>query len=133
MSEESIGVVLESFRRIRPGHVKDSAALWHPDGRATPTPGWPEPGPFVGRDAIVRQLERLFADLSEHHFDDIEVVADSGSWVVVSWRWRIRGAASEIETTLDQATAFRVEDGLIMEAHFRTTVPEALEAAGLSE
>jgi hypothetical protein len=32
----------------------------------------------VGRDAIIRQFERLFADWSEYQIEEIEVAADSG-------------------------------------------------------
>jgi hypothetical protein len=134
MSEENVEVALELFRRFNPEDLKGGwAALWHPEGRSTPAPGWPEPGPFVGRDAIVRQFERLFADWSEYQNEEIEVVADHGDWVVITWLLRTRGAASGIETQLDLAVAMRFEDRHVIEGHFRWTREEALDAAGLSE
>jgi ketosteroid isomerase-like protein len=133
MSEENVEVALETFSRFNPGDLTDWGALWHPDSRATPAEGWVEPGPFVGRDAIIRQFERLFADWSEYRIEQIEVAADSGDWVVVTWRMSTRGAASGIETQIDLAVAYRVRDGMISEGHFRWNRAEALEAAGLSE
>ena len=133
MSQENVDLALEAFRRFNPGDLEDWAALWHPEGRATPADGWPEPGPFVGRDAIVRQFERLFADWSEYHLEEVEAAAVSSDWVVVTWRLRTRGAGSGLETQIDLAAAFRVQDGSIMDGHFCWNREEALEAAGLSE
>jgi ketosteroid isomerase-like protein len=133
MSRENIEVVMESFRLLDPNDLEDWTALWHPEGRATAPDGWPEPGPFIGRDAIVNQFKRIFADWSEYRFEDIEVVAESGDWVVVTWRWHTRGVTSGIETHFDFAGANRVQGGQIIEAHFRWRAQEALEAAGLSE
>jgi ketosteroid isomerase-like protein len=133
MSQENVEVAMETFRRFNPKDLENWAALWHPEGRATPAKGWPEPGPFVGRDAIVRQFERLFADWSEYRNEEIEVAADSGDWVVVTWSLRTRGAASGLESQIDLAAAMRVQDGRIIEGHFRWNRDEALEAAGLRE
>ena len=33
--------------------------LYDPDATATPPPGWPEPGPFAGRDAILREFDHI--------------------------------------------------------------------------
>ena len=133
MSEENVAVVLEAFRRFKPDDIEAWGARLHPDCRSTPVSGWPEPGPFVGRDALVRQFERLVADWAEFEIEKIEAAADSGDWVVVTYTLRTRGAASGVETRIDQAVALRVANGKIIEAHFRWNREEALEAAGLSE
>jgi hypothetical protein len=41
--------------------------------------------------------------------------------------------ASGIETYFDHATAYRLQGGSIIEAHFRWNRDEALEAAGLAK
>ncbi len=133
MSEENVEIVLEAFRRLDPNDLTKFAALWHPESRVTAVDGWPEPGPFIGREAIVRQFERFVADVSENRFEEIEVAADSGEWVVATWLWRTRGEASGIETQIDLAGAFRAQDGMIIETHFRWNLEDALKAAGLSE
>lgn len=131
MSEENVEVVLELFRDFDPSDP-DWAAVWDPDSRTTPAIGWPEPGPFVGREAVIRQFQRLLDDWSESRFEQVEVIADREGWVVVTWRWLTRGAASGIEAQFDVAAAFSVEDGRVKEGHFRWNADEALEAAGLS-
>jgi ketosteroid isomerase-like protein len=133
MSRENVEAVLPAFHLLEANDFEQWAALWHPEARATAPTGWPEPGPFVGRDAIVRQFERITADWQEHHFEDIELVADSGDWVVFTYRWHARGRTSGINTRFDLAVASRVQDGRTIEAHFRWNRDEALEAAGVSE
>jgi ketosteroid isomerase-like protein len=132
MSEENVEVVMESFRRFDPNDMEEWATLLHPDCRVTAPDGWPEPGPFVGREAVVRQFERIFADWSEYRFEDIEVVAESEEWVVITWRWHTRGVTSGIEADFHFANASRIRDGRIIEIHFRWRPDDALEAAGLS-
>jgi ketosteroid isomerase-like protein len=132
MSQENVEIVLEYFRRAEANGVEAVAALMHPEITATAVPGWPEPGPFVGRDAVIAEGERL-SDWGEIAFADIDVVADERDWVVVAYRWHIRGAGSGIATHFDLATAIRVEEGRLIEWHNRWSRAEALEAAGLRE
>jgi ketosteroid isomerase-like protein len=132
MSQENVEIVLESFRRGEANDWEGSAALMHPEITATAVRGWPEPGPFVGRDAVLAETKRLL-EWGENRFTNIDVVADEGDWVVVSYRWHVRGAGSGIETHFDVASAVRVKDALIIEWHNRWNRDEALEAAGLRE
>ena len=131
MSEENVELVLESFR-LDPDDLEARAALLHPEITATAAPGWPEPGPFVGRDAVVAETKRL-TEWGETQITDIDVVADKGDWVVVAYRWHVRGAESGIATQLDVVTAIRVKEGRFIEWHNRWSREEALEAAGLGE
>lgn len=132
MSQENVEIVLEAFRHAEANEVEGIAALMHPEVRATAVRGWPEPGPFVGRDAVLAEIPRLL-EWEENRFTDINVVADERDWVVVEYRWEARGAASGIETHFDVAVAMRVRDARIIEWHNRWSRDEALEAAGLSE
>ena len=107
--------------------------MFEPEAVVTPPDGWPEPGPFVGREALVRQWERLFADWSEFRFENFEIAAESDEWVVFTFRMHTRGGASGLDADFDFAVASRVRDGLTAESHFRWELDDALEAAGLSE
>jgi SnoaL-like domain len=131
MSEENVELVLESFR-LDPNDLEARAALFHPEITATAVPGWPEPGPFVGRDAVLAETKRL-TDWGGIRFTDIDLVADEGDWVVVAYRWHVRGAGSGIATHLDVVTAIRVKEGRFIEWHNRWSRDDALEAAGLAE
>src|SRR5512133_820286 len=132
MSGENVEIVLETFRRAEANDLEGIAALMHQDVSGTAVRGWPEPGPFVGRDAALAETKRL-TDWGENRYTDIQVVADEGDWVVVAYRWQVRGEGSGIETHFDVATAARVKEARIIEWHNRWSRTEALEAAGLSE
>jgi ketosteroid isomerase-like protein len=132
MSQENVEILLETLRRIEANDAEGIAALMHPEIRGSAGSGWPEPGPFVGRDAVRTQLKRVI-EWGENRFTDIDVVADEGDWVVAALRWHVRGAGSGIETHSDGATAIRVKEGLITEWHNRWSRDEALKAAGLKE
>jgi ketosteroid isomerase-like protein len=132
MSEENVEIVLAVLRLAEANDLEGLAALLHPETTGTAAPGWPEPGPFVGRDAALAEVKRL-TDWGEIHFTDIDLVADEGDWVVAAYRWHARGAGSGIATKLDVAVAVRVKEGRVIEWHNRWTRDEALEAAGLSE
>jgi ketosteroid isomerase-like protein len=131
MSQESVDLVLESIRRFRPGGLDEWGELWRQDTRMTVPEGFPEPGPFIGLDAVKREFERVIESFSALRFEDVEVVADSGDWVVATYRVPARGAASGAESDVHLAVAYRVKDGLLIECAVRWRVEDALEAAGL--
>jgi ketosteroid isomerase-like protein len=133
VSEENLEIVREAFRRFEASDLEGGIGLWHPDSWITGPAGWPEPGPFRGRDAVFAQFGRLTADWKEIRVPDVEVVADNGDWIVVTFRWDVRGDRSGAATGANLAAAFRLTEGRISEAHFRWTGREALEAAGLAE
>jgi len=132
MSEENVAIVLEGFERYEAGE-SDVEGRWHEDGVLTGPEGWPEKGPFEGRNAIRAQFDRLGSDYAETRFTDIQVIAQRGEWVVVRFTWRTRGQASDIQTAADMVAAIRVQDGRVLEGHYRWHAADALEAAGLSE
>ena len=132
MSRENVEIVMEGIRRFESFDLDGVTRLWHPDSRMTGPEGWPEPGPFEGRDAVVGQFRRL-GDWGRQRVSDVEVVTDRADWVVVTFRWEVEGDKSGAETVASFAGAYRVEDGQMTEAHFRRTPAEALEAAGLED
>jgi ketosteroid isomerase-like protein len=133
MSQENVDVVLEGFPLFEAEDFDGLTRLWHPDGRVTAQEDWPEPGPFEGRDAVIEQFRRLASDMGQHRFREVKVLAEDESWVVVAFVWDVRGAGSGAAVASKMAAAYRVTGGQIIEANFRWTPEEALEAAGLSE
>jgi ketosteroid isomerase-like protein len=128
---QNVDIVLEGFRRFEARDFDRARPLWHPDSRITGPEGWPEPGPFEGQDAVIGQFQRLAADWDENRVTDVDVIVDRDDWVVLSFRWEVRGAGSGVATESQMAGAYRLEGGRMVEAHFRWTLEEALEAAGL--
>jgi rhodanese-related sulfurtransferase len=134
VSQENVEVVFAAFRRFEADDMTGFGALLDPGIVATAA-GWPEPGPWIGADALVTQLVRIRAGWSEHRMAQVEMLAERGEWVVIDYySWETEGATGGIiDTVFDVVGAFRVRNGLIAEAHFRWNRAEALKVARLSE
>jgi ketosteroid isomerase-like protein len=133
MADEKVELVLDGIRCFEARDMEGLAPLFHPEVELSALEGWPEQGPWSGRDAVIAQFERLAADWSEMRLTPGEVVAQADDWVVMEFRWEVRGAQSGLEAQFDVAGAFRIEDSMMREAHYRWNRREALEAAGLKE
>jgi ketosteroid isomerase-like protein len=130
---ENAEIVLESYRLFEAEDFEGLEAQWWPHGRMTSPEGWPETGPFENRDAVMGQFRRLAADMGQHAFRDMEVVAERDGWVVLSFIWQVQGAGSGVPVATKIVMAAHLEGGRYVEAHYRWSVEEALKVAGLTE
>ena len=93
--------------------------------------GWPESGPFMGREAVMRQFEQLRdtwdADAVVPVGDSIEV----GDRVLV--RMIYRGMGQGPQADLEMTQVVTVRKGRIVYREYFWDHAEALEAVGLSE
>ena len=127
MAGGSREIVLGALRDFEREAWDEAPARWREDAWMSGPPDWPESEPFRGRDAVLGQFRRLAGDWHSHSFEDVEVVEQDGGWVSVEFTWVLRGSASGAPVEARFAGAYRVEAGLIAEAHFRRTRQE-LEA-----
>ena len=132
MSEENVDKALEVLRCFQAGDFEGVAAFFHPDVTVTPPEGWPEPGPFIGKEAATAQYEQTYSQFEEHEID-LKAVEARGDWVIIDYKWKVRGAGSGVEVEFDATGVARFEDGLVRENHQRWDHAEALKAAGLEE
>jgi hypothetical protein len=105
--------------------------LYHPDAIMRMVEGWPEPGPYFGRDAVMREYEQLREAWDADDVILIDHSGDVGDRVAVrfSWRGAGRGPGADLELTC----VFTVRKGSILAAEYFRDYAEALEAVGLSE
>jgi hypothetical protein len=132
MSQENVDVYFAAKDRLAVGGHDGFARLLHRDVVAT-VANFPEPGPFLGRDAVVAQLEGLAIEFDGQRYADVEIIADRDDWIVLTYRWLVRGSRSGVGVDADVAVAFRVKDRQLIEVHWRESRDEALAAAGLGE
>ena len=56
-------VIREIYPLWNAGRVAEAMErFWHPDAVLFHPPGWPEPGPSIGREAVAEQFERVRED-----------------------------------------------------------------------
>jgi ketosteroid isomerase-like protein len=58
MSQENVEVVRAGFEAWNAGDMDALRELYDADAIMRPPEGWPEPGPFVGREAVMRQFQQ---------------------------------------------------------------------------
>ena len=91
MSEENVEVIRRGFEAWNTGDMDalrdlyDTGVIWRaPEG-------WPEPGPYVGREAVMRQFEQLRDTWDADGFELITDFIDAGGRVAVRFIWRGEG------------------------------------------
>jgi ketosteroid isomerase-like protein len=130
MSQE-IEVVRTYFKVWNAGDMEGVRELYDPDAVMEVAPNWPEPGPFVGRDAVMQHLNQVrgaFDSDSLELLSDLVAVSDR---VIarVGWHGFGRGPQSDMEWT----NVFTMRDGRILKAQYFWDHAEALKAVGLRE
>ena len=131
MSEENVEIVRRGFEVWNTGEMDALRELYDPGIVWRPAEGWPEPGPYVGREAVMRQLEQLRETWDTDSFELISDFIDVGDRVAVRFIWRTagRGPESNIELT----GVYTVRKGRIIGIEFFWDHAEALATLGLSE
>jgi ketosteroid isomerase-like protein len=131
MSEENVEVIRRAFEAWNAGDMERLGELYDPDAIMRAPPGWPEPGPFVGRDAIMEQFSRVREALDSDSAVLMSDFLSAGDRVLVRFAWKGAGygPAMNVEWTL----VYTVRRRLIFGLEYFWDHGEALEAVGLSE
>ena len=131
MSRENVEVVKAGFAAWNAGDMQALRELYDPDVVMYHLEGWPEPGPSVGRDAVMRQWESQRANLD---VDAVELISDfieAGDRVVVRSRWSGTGHGPAL--SMEMTGVYTVRNGKVLVTEHFWDHAEALEAVGLRE
>ena len=131
MSQENVEVVRAVFEAWNAGDMDAVRELYDPDVVMRTPEGWPEPGPFVGREAVMREWEQLRETWDADTVEPISDFIEAADRVVVRQVWHAarpwpRSASGDDERLHDA----QGQDHL---PEFFWDHTEALEADGLSE
>ena len=119
---------LRAFRDAwNAGEMEAVRSMLHADATHTPPPGWPEPGPYVGRDAVMTHFEQL-REAFRAEAIDVEEVTPIGEHVVIKVVWRGTGLGPEAEIRMWQVSSLR--DGLLLSLEQYWDRDQAIAAAG---
>ena len=131
MSQENVEIVRAAFETWNAGDMAALREMYDPDVIVRAIEGWPEPGPYIGRDAVMRQWERQRETWGADALEPISDLLDAGDRVTVRIIWYAAGPAPE--TRMEFTAVFTVRKGKIFGTEFFWDHAEALEAVGLSE
>ena len=131
MSQENVEIVRAAFEAWNAGDMDAFRELYDPDVICGLPEGWPEPGPYVGREAVMRQFEQLRETWDADALEPISDFIDAADRVAreVHLAWRGHGPEANMEAT----GVFTVRKGKIVYLEYFWDHAEALEAVGLSE
>ena len=131
MSQENVEIVRRTFAAWNAGDMDALRELHDPDVIVRAPKGWPEPGPFVGREAVMRQFEQMRGTWDA---DAIEFLSDfvaPGDRVLVRFVWRGVGHGPQADVELTWVGTVRKSK--IFNIEYFWDHSEALEAAGIKE
>jgi ketosteroid isomerase-like protein len=131
MSQENVEVVRAGFEAWNAGDMDAFSDLFDPDVIMRQAEGFPEPGPEVGREAVMRQLRQQRETWNTDALERISDFIDAADRVVVRYIWH--GAGYGPEANIEATGVFTVRKGRIFYVEFFWDHAEALEAVGLSE
>jgi ketosteroid isomerase-like protein len=131
MSQENVEVVRACYAALNAGDMDAARELFAPDIVMRMPEDWPEPGPFVGRDAVMRQLQRMGETWDAAALVAISDFIDAADRVVVRFIWRATGRGPE--SNMEVSGVYTVRNGRIVGADHFWDHANALEAVGLRE
>jgi ketosteroid isomerase-like protein len=131
MSQENVEVVRAFFEAWNARDIDGVRELLHAELIMRTVEGWPEPGPYVGRDAVMRFFEQL---RDTWDVDTVEPIGDlihAADRVAVRYTWR--GVGHGPESIMEFTSVWTVRQGRIFGIELFRDHADALEAVGLSE
>ena len=131
MSQENIEVVQAFFETWNAGDMDALRELYDPEVIMRAVEGWPEPGPWFGREAVMRQWKQLRETWDADTFELISDFIDVGDRVAVRFIWH--GTGRGPESSIELTGVYTVRKGRIFYLEFFWDHAEALETLGLSE
>jgi ketosteroid isomerase-like protein len=131
MSQENVEIARGVFDAWEAGDMEAVRDLYDPDVIVRGLEGWPEPGPFVGREAVMRQWEQQRETWDADIVEPIGDFIDAADRVVVRQAWR--GAGHGPALNMEMTNVLMVRKGRIVYQEFFWDHAEALETLGLRE
>jgi ketosteroid isomerase-like protein len=131
MSQENIHVVRTGIEAWSAGDFDTIRELLHPDVVLRAADGWPEPGPYVGREAVVRQWKQMRETFDVNTVEPVSEFVSVADRVLVRYVWR--GLGHGPESRIEVSYVGTVRDGKLLAVEFFWDHAAAREAVGLSE
>jgi ketosteroid isomerase-like protein len=129
VSRENVEVVRALFAAWNAGRMDAFRELTGADVILRMPEDWPEPGPFVGRDAVTRQAEQLRETWDTDRFEFVGDFIDVADRVLVRFIWRTAGYGPD--ANIEATGVFTVRGGKVVTLEHIWDHAQALRAVGL--
>src|SRR3954466_3942275 len=91
MSQENVEIARRAFEAWNAGDMKAYRELHDPDVIFRTVEDWPEPGPYIGREAFMRFTEQLRDTWDADTLEAISDFIEAADHVVVRFIWHGAG------------------------------------------
>lgn len=131
MSQENVEVLRAYFAAWNAGNMDAVRESFTPDVVAVAPDGWPEPGPFVGRDVLMRQWAQMRETFDADQITPIGDFMEVGDTLAARFIWR--GVGHGPDANLEATCLYTVRGERITRMEFFWDHADALKAVGLEE
>ena len=131
MSRENVEAVRAGFEAWNASDMDALGQLLADDVVLRLPEGWPEPGPYIGREATIRQFEQNRDTFAADRLEPISDFIGVGDRVVVRTIWR--GVGQGPESALEWTVSLTMREGKVINIDYFWQHADALKAVGLSE
>jgi ketosteroid isomerase-like protein len=132
MSQENVEVIRASNEAWNAGDMDAIRETLDPDVILQTVGDWPEPGPYVGREAVMRFMEQLRDTWDAHTMEATSDILHAADRVVVRMTSHVVSAHGP-PSTYEVTHVYSVRKGKVRGVEFFWDHADALEAAGLRE
>ena len=130
MSEENVEIVRAGIEAWNAGDMDAVREVYDPDVIVRPPRDWPEAGPFIGRDAVMRQNVQLREAFDTDVIEPVSFI-DAADRVAIRHIWR--GAGHGPDASLEITAVYTVREGRIFYVEYFWDHTKALATMGLEE
>jgi uncharacterized protein len=131
ISQENVEVMRRGFAAWNAGDMDAIRTRLDPGVILRPPENWPEPGPYVGPDAVMRQWQQARETLDRDTLELASNFVAVGDRIAVRAVWR--GSGHGPEPRVEITYVFTVRNGKILAIEQFWDHAEALQAVGLSD
>ena len=131
MSQENVEIVRASFSPWNAGDMDAYQELYDPHAVLRTPEGWPEPGPYFGREAVIRELEHMRSAWDTNSAEVISDFIEVGDRVAV--RFILHGVGQGPVVAQEMTALFTVRKGKILALEAFWDHAEVLNFLGLEE
>src|SRR4051812_45011427 len=107
MSRENVELVRAGFEAWNTRDMDAFGELYDPYVIVRMVEGWPEPGPVVGRDAVMRQWQQQRETFDADALEPVSDFIDAADRVLVRFVWHGAGQGPEADLEMTQVITFR--------------------------
>jgi ketosteroid isomerase-like protein len=129
MTTDNPELMQAATERLNSADFGGFAELLDPEVIIHPDPSWPEPGPVVGREAMMDFVRDWTASWERVQLE-VDGLEERGDWIVSRCRWLATGRASGAATEVPFTFLIKVRGGRIVTVKAFFDHAEALRSLG---